>query len=123
MKTSSEEFVRNNGRTFLAHLKVSLFLTNNRRESFKSLYVTSELLIELSNKKEFLGDFIQFAFDVQGLALIKHDNSNFSFAAECNVHKFVCAYFLLLSKSSGFEEFEKYASAMCDLRRRRELFK
>ena len=80
-------------------------------------------LIGLFNEKEFLGDLIRFGFHVQELALLNHDDPQFTFASQCSVHKFVCAYFLLLSKSSGFPEFVKYASAMCDLRRRKELFK
>lgn len=116
--------MRKNGRAFLAHLNESLFLMNNRRENFESIYVTAGLfLIGLFNEKEFLGDLIRFGFHVQELALLNHDDPQFSFSSQCSVHKFVCAYFLLLSKSSGFDEFYKYTSAMCDLRRRKELFK
>lgn len=117
-------FMRKNGRAFLAHLNECLFLTNNRRENFESIYLTTALfLIGIFSEKEFLGDLIRFGFHVQELALLNHDDPQFSFAAQCSVHKFVAAYFLLLSKSSGFEEFAKYSSAMCDLRRRKELFK
>ena len=37
----------------------------SHKQSTRELHITSELLIELSNKKKFLGHFIQFAFDVQ----------------------------------------------------------
>ena len=124
LNTSSEEmhFMTKNGRAFLNHIKIGLFMTNNESNNFEISYLTLRLLIDLSNKK-FIRDFIQFGFNVQQLALLHHDKSNFSFASQCNVHKFVCAYFLLLSKSSGLEDFEKYASNVCNLRRHRELFK
>lgn len=126
MNTSREDihFMRKNGRAFLAHVNEGLFLANNRRENFESIYLTVCLfLIGLFNEKEFLGDLIRFGFHLQELALLNHDEAQFTFASQCNVHKFVCAYFLLLSKSSGLAEFYKYTSAMCDLRRRKEYFK
>lgn len=103
---------------FLAHLNESLFLTNNTSENFESIYLTSALsLIELFNEKEFLVDLIRFGFHVQELALLNHDDDKFSLDAQCNVHKFVCDYFLLLSKSSEFKALEKYSDDKRDFRR------
>lgn len=117
-------FMRKNGRTFLAHLNENIFLSNNRRENYESVYITVCLfLIGLYSEKEFLVDLIRFGFHMQELALLNHDEASFSFTAQCNVHKFVCAYFLLLSKSSRLPEFYKYCSAMCDLRKRKDLYK
>jgi hypothetical protein len=106
------QFMRKNGRVLLAHLNENLFLANNRRENYESLFLTTCLfLIGLYGENEFLLDLIRFGFHVQELALLNYDQkAEFSFSAHCNVHKFVCAFFLLLSKSSGIEQLYSYCS-------------
>ena len=126
LSTSKEDmhFMRKYGLVFLAHLNENLFLANNRRENYESIYLTTCLfLIGLFNEKEFLIDFIRFGFHIQELALLNHEQAAFSFASQCSVHKFVAAYFLLLSKTSGCAELQRYCSEMFDLRRKRDLFK
>ena len=91
--------MRKHGAAFLAHLNESLFLANNRRENYESLYLTTAyFLIGLFGEKEFLVDLIRFGFHMQELALLNQEQVVFTFAAQCNVHKFIGAYFLLLSK-------------------------
>jgi hypothetical protein len=126
LSTSKEDmaFMRKYGGVFLAHLNENIFLANNRRENYESIYLTTGLfLIGLFNEKEFLIDFVRFGFHVQELALLNHEQSSFSFASQCSVHKFVAAYFLLLSKTSGIVELQRYCSEICDMRRKRDLFK
>lgn len=126
LATSREDtlFMRKYGRLFLAYLNENLFLANNRRENFESIYLTTCLfIIGIFGEKEFLVDLIRFGFHVQELALLNYDQPQFTHQMQCNVHKFVCAYFLLLSKSSGIKEFYDYCSDICDLRRTRDLFK
>jgi hypothetical protein len=118
------QFMRKYGRIFLAHLNETLFLANNRRENFESLYMTASLfLIGLYNEKEFLVDLVRFGFHVQELALLNYEQAQFSLQLQCCVHKFVCAFFLLLSKSSGLKEFYNYCSDICDWRRKKDLFR
>lgn len=117
--------MRKNGRILLAHLNENLFLSNNRRENYESIFLTTCLfLIGLYNTDEFLLDLIRFGFHVQELALLNNDQavSDFSFSSQCSVHKFVCAFFLLLSKSSGISELYNYCSEVCDMRRKRHLY-
>lgn len=126
LSTSKEDihFMRKYGAVFLAHLNENLFLANNRRENFESIYLTvGFFLIGLFNEKEFLIDLIRFGFHIQELALLNHEQPTFTFASQCSVHKFVAAYFLLLSKTSGLPELQRYCSEICDLRRKRDLFK
>ena len=126
LQTSKEDtqFMRKYGRSFLAHLNESLFLANNRRENFESLYLTTCLfLVGIFSEKEFLIDLIRFGFHIQELALLNHEQPQFSFQLQCSVHKFVCAYFLLLSKSSGSKELFNYCSDICDWRRKKGLFR
>ena len=126
LSTSKEDmhFMRKYGGVFLAHLNENLFLANNRRENFESIYLTvGFFLIGLFNEKEFLIDLIRFGFHIQELALLNHEQASFTFASQCSIHKFVAAYFLLLSKTSGLLELQHYCSEICDLRRKRDLFK
>ena len=118
------QFMRKYGRTFLAYLNENLFLVNNRRESFENVFLTTGLfLIGLFSEKEFLVDLVRFGFHVQELALLNFEQPAFSFALQCNIHKFVCAYFLLLSKTHGLGELFKYCSEICDARRKKDLFR
>ncbi len=73
--------------------------------------------------KEFLIDLIRFGFHIQELALLNYDQSQFSFQSQCQVHKFICAYFLLVSKSSGIKELYNLCSEICDMRRRKDLYR
>jgi len=126
LSTSKEDmhFMRKYGGVFLAHLNENLFLANNRRENYESIYLTvGFFLIGLFNEKEFLIDLIRFGFHIQELALLNHEQTTFTFGSQCSVHKFVAAYFLLLSKTSGLLDFQRYCSEICDLRRKRDLFK
>ncbi|CAF0729610.1 unnamed protein product [Brachionus calyciflorus] len=117
-------FMRKHGRTILSHFNEYLFLANNRRENFETAYITlSLILIGLFNENEFLVDLIRFGFHLQDLALLNYNTENFSFSLQCSIHKFICAYFLLVSKSSKISEFYNYVSEICDLRRRKDLFK
>ena len=116
-------FMRKYGRTLLAHINESLFLLNNRRENYESLYLTICLfLIGLFNENEFLVDLVRFGFHVQDLALLNHDHQPFKFNAQCQIHKFICAYFLVLSKLSGSEQFYDYVSEISDMRKKKSLF-
>ncbi len=125
-KLSKEDvqFMRKYGRIFLAHLNENLFLGNNRRENYESIFMTTCLfLIGLYNENEFLVDLVRFGFHVQELALLNYEQtSNFSFNSHCNVHKFVCAFFLLLSKSSQIGPLYDYCSEVCDIRRKKSFF-
>lgn len=125
--TASKEdiqFMRKYGRTFLAYLNENLFLINNRRESFENVFLTTGLfLIGLFNEKEFLVDLVRFGFHVQELALLNFEQPSFTFALQCNIHKYVCAYFLLLSKTYGISDLYKYCSEICDIRRKKDLFR
>jgi len=125
--TSSKEdvqFMRKYGRIFLAHLNENLFLANNRRENYESIYLTTCLfLIGLYNENEFLVDLVRFGFHVQELALLNYEQTaNFSFNSNCNVHKYICAYFILLSKSSNIPALYDYCSEICEMRRKKNLF-
>jgi hypothetical protein len=126
LTTSREDiqFMRKHGRLFLAHLNENLFMANNKRENFESIYLTICLLvIGLFNEKEFLVDFIRFGFHVQELALHNYEHNLFTFHLQSQLHKFVCAYFLLLSKSFGIASLYRYCSDICDLRRESNLFR
>jgi hypothetical protein len=117
------QFMRKYGRILLGHLNESLFLLNNRRENFESIYITTTLIvIGLFNENEFLIELIRFGFHVQELALLNYEHSTFSFNLQCNVHKFVCAYFLLLAKSSGIEAMYDYCSLICEKRKTKGLY-
>ena len=126
LSTSKEDmhFMRKYGTIFLAHLNENLFLANNRRENYESIYLTAGLfLIGLFNEKEFLIDLVRFGFHVQELALLNQEHAAFTFMSQCSVHKFVAAYFLLLGKISGLDELQEYCSEICSVRRRKDLFK
>ena len=126
LRSSKEDihFMRKYGRTFLAYLNEGLFLSNNRRENFESIYLTTCLfIIGLFNENEFLIDLIKFGFHIQELALLNYEQSTFTFGTQCNIHKFLCAYFLLVSKSSGLEELIKYCNEICEMRKKKDLFR
>jgi hypothetical protein len=126
LRSSKEDihFMRKYGRTFLAYLNEGLFLSNNRRENFESIYLTTCLfIIGLFNENEFLIDLIKFGFHIQELALLNHEQNTFTFGTQCNIHKFLCAYFLLVSKSSGLDDLIKYCNEICEMRKRKDLFR
>lgn len=117
-------FMRRYGRTFMAYLNESLFLVNNRRENFESIYLTTCLfLIGLYQENEFLVDLVKFGFHIQELALLNHEQQGFSVATQCQIHKFLCAYFLLVSKSSGLDALDKYANEIGEMRKKKSLFR
>jgi hypothetical protein len=123
--TSREDvhFMRKHGTFFMAHITENLFLVNNQPSNFHSIYLTAALaIIGLFNEHEFLVELIRFAFHVQELALLNHAQKVFTFEAACMIHKFVCAIFLLLSKSSGIAGLYQYCSDMCDLRKQSHLY-
>ncbi len=77
----------------------------------------------LYNENEFLVDLIRFGFHVQELALLNHEQTTyFSLSSQCNVHKFVCAFFLLLSKSSSIPALYDYCSEICSVRRKKPYY-
>ena len=120
--------MRKYGRKFLAYLNESLFLVNNRAENFEAIYLTVCLLIGgLFNENEFLVELVAFGFHVQELALLNFDQQaaqvlKTTSAAHANIHKFVCAYFSLLAKSSGVEALARYIHDVCEVRKRGALF-
>jgi hypothetical protein len=124
MLREDTQFMRKYGRIFLAHLNETLFLANNRRENFETIYLTASLfLVGIYAEAEFLVDLIRFCFHVQELALLNAEQAQFTTQLQCGVHKFVCALFLLLAKSSGLAELHNYCSDVCDWRRKRHLFR
>jgi hypothetical protein len=117
------QFMRKNGRMLLGHLNENLFLLNNRRENFESIYITTCLIIfGLFNENEFLIDLIRFGFHVQELALLNYEHTPFSFSLQCSVHKFVCAYFVLLGKSSGCAALIDYCLEICEKRMKKGVY-
>ena len=117
-------FMRKYGRAILSHFTEYLFIGNNRRDNYESAFITMYLLvIGFLNDSEFLIDFIRFGFYLQELALLNHDSATFTFSLQCSVHKFICAYFLLVCKASQMVDLYQYASEICDMRRRKDLYK
>ncbi|RMZ98710.1 hypothetical protein BpHYR1_006463 [Brachionus plicatilis] len=79
-------------------------------------------VIGFFNDREFVGDLVRFGFYLQDLALLNHDSDTFTFGLQCSVHKFICAFFLLVAKSSCMADLYDYVSQVCDLRHRKDLY-
>ncbi|RNA23625.1 U6 snRNA-associated Sm LSm3 [Brachionus plicatilis] len=80
------------------------------------------IVIGFFNDREFVGDFVRFGFYLQDLALLNHDSDTFTFGLQCSIHKFICAFFLLVAKSSCMADLYDYVSQVCDLRHRKDLY-
>lgn len=111
-------FMRKYGRLFLGHLNEGLFLANNTKANYESLFKIMSLFLNGVIDKQFLIDFLLFGLYVQELTLLNYDQLKFQF--KYLINGFLTGYFALIAKMNLNSQVNDYINKIIDYRKTSE---